>query len=162
MTAADHTQAEQAVAQRARTDDPPNAAGRGSGPGLLNQMIENPLLSLFGAVIAVLLGFVLTTSNIRISETNVRITETNDRITSLGSRIDTRIDRLEDRIWALESRIGALESRIGALEGSVAGIDRKLTALIAALDKTEEVEGALSGDVGVVQTPEPPDEAAGP
>ena len=151
LTAADHTRAEEAVAQRARTDDPPappQAAGRGSGPGLLSQMTENPLLSLFGAVIAVLLGFVLTTSNLRISETN-------DRITSLESRIDKRIDRLEDRI-------DRLEVRIRSVEGSLASIDRKLTALIAALGKTEEVEGALSGDVSGVRTPQPLDEAVDP
>ena len=94
-------------------------------------MTENPLLSLFGAVIVVLLGFVLTTSNIRIGETH-------DRITGLENRIDDRMDRLENRM-------DRLENRIGSLERDVADIDRKLTALIAALNKTEEVEGALSG-----------------
>ncbi len=158
LTAADHTRAEEAVAQPARTDDPPappQAAGRASRPGLLSQMTENPLLSLFGAVIAVLLGFVLTTSNLRISETN-------DRINSLESRIDKRIDRLEDRIDRLEDRIDRIEGRIRSVEGSLSSIDRKLTALIAALGKTEEVEGAMSGDVSGIRTPEPLDEAAEP
>ena len=134
LTATDHTPADQAVAQRAHSDDPPapsQAVRRDARPGIRNQMTENPLLSLFGAVIVVLLGFVLTTSNIRIGETH-------DRITGLENRIDDRMDRLENRM-------DRLENRIGSLERDVADIDRKLTALIAALNKTEEVEGALSG-----------------
>ena len=137
LTATDHTPhtpADQAVAQRAHSDDPPapsQAVRRDATPGIRNQMTENPLLSLFGAVIVVLLGFVLTTSNIRIGETN-------DRITGLENRIDDRMDRLENRM-------DRLENRIGSLERDVADINRKLTALIAALNKTEEVEGALSG-----------------
>ena len=144
LTAADHTPADQAVAQRARTDDSPTAsqvAGMGGRPGLRNQMLENPLLSLFGTILVVLLGFVLTTSNIWISETN-------DRITRLENRIDDRIDRLENRI--------------GSLDRAVADIDRKLTALIAVLDKTEVVEDTLSGDVTSVGTPQLVGEAAGP
>ena len=113
----------------------------GGRPGLRNQMLENPLLSLFGTILVVLLGFVLTTSNIWISETN-------DRITRLENRIDDRIDRLENRI--------------GSLDRAVADIDRKLTALIAVLDKTEVVEDTLSGDVTSVGTPQLVGEAAGP
>ena len=176
LTAADHTRAEEAVAQRARTDNPPTppqAAGRGSRPGLLSQMTENPLLSLFGTVIAVLLGFVLTTSNIRISETNDRITSLEskidkridrleDRMDGRMDRLDGRMDRLEDRMDRLDGRMDRLDGRIGSLEGSLASIDRKLTALIAALNKTDEVEGALSGDVSGIQTPQPLDEAVDP
>lgn len=148
LTATDHTPhtpADQAVAQGAHSDDPPapsQAVRRDATPGIRNQMTENPLLSLFGAVIVVLLGFVLTTSNIRIGETN-------DRITGLENRIDDRMGRLEnkidDRMGRLENRMDRLENRIGSLERDVADINRKLTALIAALNKTEEVEGALSG-----------------
>ena len=119
------------------------------GPGLLNQMIENPLLSLFGAVIIVLLGFVLTTSNIRISETNERITRLDNRIEDRLNRIE---DRTEHRFNRIEDRIDRIEVRIGSLERGVADIDRKLTALIAALDKTEEVEGALSSETSGTRT----------
>lgn len=154
LTAADHSPADPAVGQRSRTEDPPTppqAAGEGGGPGLLNQVIENPLLSLFGAIIVVLLGSLLTTSNIRISETN-------ERFTSLENRLDNRIDRLEDRIERLDGRVDSLDRRIGSLEGTVASIDRKLTALIAALGKTDEVEAALSADGGGIRTGLPLDE----
>ena len=148
LTAADRTPADQPVASRTRRDSsrtPPQAVGKGR-PGLLDQMTENPLLSLFGAIIVVLLGFVLTTSNIR-------ITETNDRITRLENRIDNRLDYLEQRIDRLEARIVALES-------TVAAIDRKLTALIATLGKTDEVEGALSADSGAIRPSAPLDQTA--
>lgn len=118
----------------------------------MNQMIENPLLSLFGTIIVVLLGFALTTSNVRISETN-------ERITSLENRLDNRIDRLEDRIERLDGRIDSLDRRIGLLEGTVASIDHKLTVLIAALGKTAEVEAALSVEAGGIRTGQPLDEA---
>lgn len=169
MTAADHSPADPAVGQRSLTGDPPTppqALGEGGRPGLLNQIIENPLLSLFGAIIVVLLGSLLTTSNVRISETN-------ERLTSLETRLDTRIDRLEDRldsldgridrldsrIDSLDGRVGRLDSRVGSLEGTVAGIDRKLTALIAALGKTDEVEAALSAGAGAVRTGQPLDKS---
>ena len=195
MTASDHTPADQPVARRAGAGDPataPRAVGKGARPGLLSQMTENPLLSLFGAIIVVLLGFVLTTSNIRISETNDRITSLDNRINGridrldsrinsridgldsridrLDSRINSRIDGLEDRIDRLDSRINSridglgdridgLDSRIGSLESTVASIDRNLTALIATLGKTDEVEGALSADAGGISTTRPLDEA---
>ena len=152
MAATDRTTTEQAAPLRARTGNPAVETPvpvRARGPGLINQMIENPLLSLFGAVIVVLLGFVLTTSSIRISETNDRISETNDRITSLETRIDQRITsletRIDQRIDRLEGRMDRLEDRIVSLESGVAGIDRKLTALIAALGVGEEVDNTLSG-----------------
>ncbi len=104
-------------------------------------MAENPLLTLFGAVIVVLLGFNLTT-------TNMRIDDVNDRI----DRLEDRIDRLEDK----------MDARFEALEHSVAEIDRKLTALIAALNKTAEVDGAMSGDVSGIQAPQPTGQPANP
>ena len=155
MTAAAHSPADPAVGQRSRTGDPPTppqALGEGGRPGLLNQIIENPLLSLFGAIIVVLLGSLLTTSNVRISETN-------ERLTSLETRLDTRIDRLEGRLDSLDGRVGRLDSRVGSLEGTVSGIDRKLTALIAALGKTDEVEAGLSAGAGAIRTGQPLDEA---
>ncbi|MCY4368991.1 MAG: hypothetical protein OXF41_06120 [bacterium] len=160
MTAADHTPTDQAVAQPIRTDDPQTAShsvGMGGRPRLRNQLLENPLLSLFGAIIVVLLGYVLTTSSIR-------ITETNERISRLDNRMEDRFNGIEDRIIRndirIEDRFNRIESRIGSLEGSVTEVDRKLTALIAALGKTDEVEGALSGDTGETRSARLLDEAA--
>ena len=162
LTAADHSPADPSVGQGSRTGDPPappQAVGEGGGPGLLNQMIENPLLSLFGAIIVVLLGSLLTTSNVRISETNERMASLENRLDNRIERLEDRIERLDGRIERLDGRIDSLSGRIGSLEGTVAGIDRKLTALIATLDKTDEVEGALSASAGGIRTAGPLDEA---
>lgn len=162
LTAADHTPPDRAVAQQTRTEDPQTASqsvGMGDRPRLWNQLLENPLLSLFGAMIVMLLGYVLTTSNIRITETNERITRLDnrieDRFNRFESRIENRFNGIEDRLNGIEDRIirndikiedrfVRIESRVGSLEGSVSEVDRKLTALIAALGKTDEVEGALT------------------
>ena len=196
MTPTDHAPTDPAVAQQIPTDAPPAKSytvGTGALSRLRHQLIENPLLSLYGAIIVVLLGFVLTTANIRITETNERITRLDNRIDERFNRSESRIDdrfnqiddrfnqiddrfnRIEDQIIRnnsaiddrlnrfearVEDRFVRIESRIGSLEGAVAEIDRKLTALIAALGQTDEVEGALSGDADVTQTPTPIDEAA--
>ncbi len=81
-----------------------------------------------------LLGFTLTTTNMRIDDTN------------------QRLDRIEDK----------MDGRFTALEHSVAEIDRKLTALIAALNKTAEVDAAMAGDVSGIRPLEPIGQAPGP
>lgn len=208
LTAADHTPTtDQAAAQQIGTDDPQTAShpvDMGSRPRLWNQLLENPLLSLFGAVIVMLLGYVLTTSNIRITETNERITRLDNRIEDRFNGVEDRFDRLEDRIIRnsigvegrfngvedrfvrmeariedrfvrletrvedrfvrlearVEDRFNRVDTRIGTLEGSVAEIDRKLTALIAALGKTDEVKATLAADPDATRTAEPLDGAA--
>ena len=97
-------------------------------------------MTLFGAVIVVLLGFNLTTTNMRIDDVN------------------DRIDRLEDR---MDARFAQMDARFEALDHSVAEIDRKLTALIAALNKTAS-RRAMSGDVSGIQAPQPTGQPANP
>ena len=117
------------------------AARRPARPGLWAQIVENPLLTLFGATIIVLLGFTLTTTNMRIDDVN------------------DRIDRLEDR---MDTRFAQMDARFAALEHGVAEIDRKLTALIAALNKTAEVDAAMAGDVSGIRPLEPTGQAPDP
>lgn len=66
-----------------------------------------------------------------VASPNIRINDTNERI----DRLEARVDRLEAR----------MEARFDQLEAAVADIDRKLTALIAHLNATSEVDDALSG-----------------
>ena len=108
---------------------------RRTRPRLRDQVAENPLLTLFGTVIVALLVFTLGTTNLRISDTHARIDDTNARI----DRLENRMDRLEDR---------------------VINIDLKLTALIAALNATEEVEAALQGRLLQPGVDEPDQERA--
>ena len=124
MTASPSIPASEATPAMAHTPDtaaqalsaqaaPAQAATSTVRPRLRDQIVENPLLTLFGTIIVVLLVFVLGTTNLRIGDTH------------------HRIDRLEDRIVSLENR--------------VIDIDLKLTALIAHLNATDEVDDALEG-----------------
>ena len=100
-------------------------------PSLRVQVAENPLLSFFGLVIVALLAAAVASPNIRINDTNRRIDDTNERI-----------DRLEARFIEFERRVDA---RFDKLEAAVEEINLKLTALIAHLNATSEVDSALAG-----------------
>ncbi len=130
-----------------------SAAGVGIGRRVLQQLVENPLQSLFGAAIIALLTFTLTTTHARFGDINQRIDDQNtafnaridDQNASFNARFDdmnTRITRLEDE---MNARFEALEARFEPLEASVAEINVKLTALIAALNMSAQVEAAEEG-----------------
>ena len=105
-------------------DAPAPRTAAGIGRRAWEQLADNPLQAVFGTAIVALLIFNYTTLNFRINDANARIDETNARITRLEETID---------------------ARFAALEEDVAEINLKLTALIAALNRTEEVDAALEG-----------------
>ena len=86
-------------------------------PGLRDQIADNPLLTFLGTVVVALLVFTLT-------------------------GINSRIDDLGDRFDGLEDKVDA---GFAAQGDKIEQIDRKLTALIAALNATEAVDAALEG-----------------
>lgn len=102
----------------------PARTAAGIGRRAWEQFADNPLQAVFGTAIVALLIFSYTTLNFRIDDTNARIDDTNARIT-----------RLEE----------TMDARFAALEEDVAEINLKLTALIAALNRTEEVDAAIEG-----------------
>ena len=155
MTATAPRASEPALPPMTHSPDPAPAAreasadtGRPARAGLWAQITENPLLTLFGGIIIAVLSFNLTTTNLRINDVNDRIDRVEDRI----ERVEVRIDRLEAK----------MDARFEALEHSVAEIDRKLTALIAALNKTAEVDAAMAGDVSSIEAPQPAGQAPDP
>lgn len=108
----------------------PARTAAGIGRRAWEQFADNPLQALFGTAIVALLIFNFTTLNFRINDTNDRIT------------------RLEDKV----------DARFAALEEDVAEINLKLTALIAALNRTEEVDAAVEGRfLDPTRTPVPDD-----
>ena len=127
MTAPVHSTAAEAPIQVPSSADPQRAAatagqtvaqaGAGVGRRALKQLGDNPLGALFGAAIVALLIFTLNS--------------TNDRITRLEGRMD--------------ARLAALEDDVAELNENMAELDRKLTAIIAALNMTDEVTAALDG-----------------
>ena len=56
--------------------------------------------------------------------------------------INSRIDRLEGRVVALEAK---MDRRFAEQDAKIDEINLKLTALIAALNKTDEVDAAIEG-----------------
>ncbi len=99
-------------------------AAAGIGRRAWEQFAENPLQAIFGTAVVALLVFNFTTFNARIDDTNARI------------------DRVEAR---MDARFTALEEDVAEVNEDLAEINLKLTALIAALNRTEEVEAALEG-----------------
>ena len=93
-------------------------------PNRVGKLPDNPLLAILGAIIVLLLGFALT--------------QTNDRI----SRLEDRISRLEDKV---DMGFTKIDERFAAQDAKFDEINLKLTALIAALNATEEVDAALEG-----------------
>ena len=136
MTASTHTAASEVPAEVPRSAEPGQAAaaegqtvaraGAAVGRRALQQLGEYPLQALFGAALVALLIF--------------NLNSTNDRITRLEERMD--------------ARFAALEEDIAELEEHVAEINLKLTAIIAALNMTEEVTAALEGRL-IAPTPAP-------
>ena len=113
-------------------------------PNRWAKLADSLLLPVLSGAAVLMLGFILTTTNTRISDTNDRIDDTNDRIDATNDRIDALETRMNDKIDALETR---MNDKIDALETKIDEINLKLTALIAALNKTTEVDNALSGVV---------------
>lgn len=140
MTAPAPTSAAEAAPAMPPVADPQNPAttpthapartAAGIGRRAWEQFADNPLQAVFGTAIVALLIFNYTTLNFRINDTNDRIT------------------RLEDKV----------DAEFAALEEDVAEINLKLTALIAALNRTEEVDAAIEGRfLDPTRTPVPAD-----
>jgi len=120
------------------------AAGR---TRLRDQIAANPLLSLFGAVLAGILGFmgtvVIALLAYTLATTNDRFAEVNDRFARLEAKIDAQDAKIDE-------------------------INLKLTALIAALNMAPEVGAALQGTLldpaaaGTAATDPPVGAASGP
>ncbi len=117
----------------------------GIGRRVVQQLVENPLQSLFGAAIIALLTFTLTSTHARFGDINQRIDDQNAAFTSRLDDVSTRFDDMNARIDETNERITRIELRMERLEASVAEINLKLTALIAALNMSAQVDAAQEG-----------------
>ena len=137
MEAPAHRPAAQALPHMARTPESPPApaatpdAAAAGRTRIRDQVAENPLMALFGTVFVALLMFNFTTTHSRISDTNDRIT-----------RLEERLIRFEERLTRFEESVDA---KFAAQDAKIDEINLKLTALIAALNATAEVDAALEG-----------------
>ena len=94
---------------------------------------DNLMVAIFGPMIVLLLAYALYTTNDRFGEVNDRFGEVNDRFIALEASIDRRF--------------AAQDAKIDALDAKFDEMNLKLTALIAALGKTDEVDAALAGEI---------------
>ena len=98
---------------------------------LRSQAAENPLATFLGLVVVALLVAMLTT-------TNVRINRVEDSVSSLEDKVDAGFA-------AVDAKFAAQDAKFDALDAKFDEMNLKLTALIAALNATGEVEAAVEG-----------------
>ena len=109
-----------------------DAAGRAR---IRDQIAENPLLSLFGAVFVAMLGFL---GAVIVALLAYTLTTTQSQFALVQDQfaaVHDRIDRLEDTV----------DDGFATQGAEIEEINLKLTALIAALNMTHEVDAALEG-----------------
>ena len=123
-------------------------------------------LGFLGAIIVLLLGYALTTNNDKHAATSDRITGLEDTVNSRfaqvdvkfaaqDAKIDAKFAQVDAKFAAQDAKIDAkfaaqdaqMDARFGRLEDAVGEINVKLAALIAHLDRTEQVEAAVEGRI---------------
>lgn len=140
MTHPSDPQPDPALAPDAST--PASAADAVGRPRIRDQIAENPLLSLFGAVIVAVLGFLGAVTVALLAYT---LTTTQSQFAGIQgqfARVQDQFAEVHDRIDRLEDKIDEGFATQGAM---IEQINLKLTALIAALNMTTEIDAALEG-----------------
>ena len=124
-----------------QTDPPAGVTGAAPGASVRTseskrwvKMVDNPMQALLTAAVLAFLAFAFASMDARIDETNARIT-----------RLE---ERLEVRFAAIDARFASIEAKLDAQDAKIDEINLKLTALIAALGMTEQVEAAATGTLG--------------
>ena len=114
-----------------RADPAPPRAQPAARATLRCQAAENPLATFLGLVVVALLVAMLTT-------TNVRINRVEDSVSSLEDKVDAGFA-------AVDAKFAAQDAKFDALDAKFDEMNLKLTALIAALNATDEVDAAVEG-----------------
>ena len=132
------------------TDAGPIAAPANTNPNSARKYLEHPLQALLVTVVVFLFGFVLTQTNDRITQTNDRISRLEDKVDAGFAQQDAKFDeRFAQQDEKLDERFAQqdekLDERFAQQDEKLDEINLKLTALIAALNATAEVEAALDG-----------------
>ena len=128
------------------TEAAPIAVAANTKPNSARRRIEHPMQAIFGAVVVLLLSLALT-------QTNDRISRLDDRVSRLDDKVDTGFVRIEERFAQQDAKFDErfaqqdkkLDDRFARQDEKLDEINLKLTALIAALNATAEVEAALDG-----------------
>ena len=116
----------------------PVAAPAGSSPSKWSKLTENPLLTVLGTLAVALLI-------LNLNRIDNRISRLEDRMDAGFAAIDDRFAAIDARFAAQDAKFAAQDAKIDKLDAKIDELDRKLTAHIAALNATHEVEAALEG-----------------
>ena len=125
---------------------------------------DSAVLGFLGTIIVLLLGYALTTNNDKHAATSDRITGLEDTVNSRFAQVDAKFAAQDAKIDAkfaaqdakidakfaaqdakIDAKFAQVDARFGRLEDAVGEINVKLAALIAHLDRTEQVEAAVEG-----------------
>ncbi|MCY3851457.1 MAG: hypothetical protein OXF75_11775 [Acidimicrobiaceae bacterium] len=114
--------------------------------GIRRSLSDKALPAFLGTIAAALLLFALTSTNDRISRLE-------DRVDAGFAAIDTRFEAIDARFEAQDAKFEAkfdaieakFEAKFDAIDAKIDEINLKLTAVIAALNATTEVDAALDG-----------------
>ena len=143
---------------------PPDAPQppRRTGTAARTAVADNLVPGLLSAALVALMIFAFTLLENRVTAVDNRLNAFADRVDGRFTQIEGRfnaqaakIDRLDARIDALDAKIDAridtldakIDTRIDTLDAKIDDLALKVTALIAALNKTEEVDAALAGEI---------------
>ena len=151
---------------------PAPAHATAAAPTLRSQIVENPLLSFLGLMIIALLSAAIASPHIRINDTNARIDRLDARMTAGFDKVDARFEKVDARFDELEADIDArfakvdvkfdeVDARFEEIDARFDELDLKLTALIAVLGATDEVNAIIEGRLGEPAEPAPAKAAAG-
>lgn len=147
MTHPPGPQPDPALAPDAST--PASAADAAGKSRIRDQIVENPLLSLFGTVIVAVLGIL---GAVVVALLTYTLTTTQSQFAGIQNQfagIQGQFALVQDQFAEVHDRIDRLEDKIDegfATQGAmIEQINLKLTALIAALNMTAEIDAALEG-----------------
>ncbi|MDE2754227.1 MAG: hypothetical protein OXI83_16770, partial [Gemmatimonadota bacterium] len=116
---------------------------RGAAGALRAAAADNLMVAIFGPVIVLLLGYSLYTTNDRFDDIDNRFGD----ISNDFATVNDRFGEINLRLIAHDARFAAQDAKIDALDAKIDEINLKLTALIATLNKAEEVDAAVSGEL---------------
>ena len=132
---------------------------------LRSQAVENPLMTLFCLMIIALLSAAIASPHIRINDTNARIDRLDARMAAGFDKVDTRFDKAEadidTRFEKVDARFDKVDARFDEVDAGFDELNLKLTALIAELRATDDVNATIEGRLDEPAEAAPAKAAAG-
>ena len=154
--------------QMAHTPDPPATAPPADAEALAPAATGGRIRAVLGdhpVLTVTATGMVTLLATLAVALLVLSFNRIHNRIDRLEDTMNTRFIAFEDtmntRFAEQDAKIDGLDDRIDGLDAKIDEINLKLTALIAALNKTAEVDAAIEGRL-LDSEPAAPDPGAAP